>query len=373
MSRIVVSGSGPASSRHLMCSKASSMTVPPHILAEFSPTAVHRIVKDLMRLRMSVYWADFLVSLAIGVLAFAAVPLSGWALFPSILAMLVLVVALYRAVVFLHEIAHFRSRRQFATFRLWWNLLCGIPMFMPVFMYECHPEHHSQQWYGTSRDAEYLPLASTAPREIIKLILSIPLLPLFGPLRFGLLTPASWFLPQLQKYVYENMSALKLDVDYKGRPPANATERRQWMLQESGCFLVVWVAITGLLVGWIPWIFAVQWYVMYVGIAGLDTFRLLGAHRYRGNEESVSVVDQMLDTYNYPRHRAVTELWAPVGLRLHALHHLLPGLPYHSYQQAHLRLSAELPADSPYRSTESRGLFASIHALWQSSRSAGRG
>jgi fatty acid desaturase len=342
-------------------------------LENFSPKTVHGIVRDLMPLRMWIYWVDFLVSLAVGVLAFAAVPFFNWAVIPSVLAMLVLVIAMYRAVVFLHEIAHFRSRRQFATFRVWWNALCGIPMFMPVFMYECHPEHHSQQWYGTSRDAEYLPLASTAPREIVKLILSIPLLPLFGPLRFGILTPISWFVPRLRKYVYENMSALKLDVDYKGRPPANAAERRQWMLQESGCFFVAWLVVTGLLVGWIPWIFALQWYVMYVGIAGLDTIRLLGAHRYTGNEESVSVVEQMLDTYNYPRHRLLTELWAPVGLRLHALHHLLPGLPYHSYQQAHVRLSAELPADSPYQRTESSGLLASIRTLWRASISARSG
>jgi len=47
-------------------------------------------------------------------------------------------------------------------------------------------------------------------------------------------------------------------------------------------------------------------------------------------------------------------LWAPVGLRYHALHHLLPNLPYHSLGAAHRRLLAQLPADSPYRATASR-------------------
>ena len=30
---------------------------------------------------------------------------------------------------------------------------------------------------------------------------------------------------------------------------------------------------------------------------------------------------------NYPQRAWLSELWAPVGLRYHALHHLQPGLP----------------------------------------------
>jgi fatty acid desaturase len=339
-------------------------------LEGFSPGTVHKIVSDLMRPKMAVYWTDFLLSLALAGGAFAVIPLLHWRMPASLLAMLVLVIAMYRGFVFLHEIVHFQSRRQFARFRFWWNVLYGIPMFVPIFMFQHHPEHHSQRWYGTSRDAEYIALARMPPREIVKLLVSVPLLPLFGPVRFGVLTPISWFVPKLRTYVYENLSALKLDLDYQGHPPATAAERRSWMVQEAGCLVVLIAAAAGFLSGVIPWVFLLQWYVMYAGMAGLDTVRLLGAHRYRGNEESMSVVDQMLDTYNYPRRRALTELWAPVGLRLHALHHLLPGLPYHSYQEAHLRLVAQLPAASPYRSTESRGLLASIRTLWRTSQSS---
>ena len=44
----------------------------------------------------------------------------------------------------------------------------------------------------------------------------------------------------------------------------------------------------------------------------------------------------------------LAELWAPVGLRYHALHHLLPSLPYHSLPEAHRRLAAQLGSGSTY-------------------------
>jgi fatty acid desaturase len=49
---------------------------------------------------------------------------------------------------------------------------------------------------------------------------------------------------------------------------------------------------------------------------------------------------QFLDTVNVPPPALLPVLWAPVGLRYHALHHLLPRLPYHNLAIAHRRLAA---------------------------------
>jgi fatty acid desaturase len=54
----------------------------------------------------------------------------------------------------------------------------------------------------------------------------------------------------------------------------------------------------------------------------------------------------------------------PVGLRFHALHHMLPSLPYHSLSEAHRILMTALPSDSIYFQTNSRGLWATMRTLW---------
>ena len=50
-----------------------------------------------------------------------------------------------------------------------------------------------------------------------------------------------------------------------------------------------------------------------------------GAHRYCGSGEPMSSAEQVRDSNDFPG--VLAELWAPVGLRYHAMHHLFPQLP----------------------------------------------
>ena len=72
---------------------------------------------------------------------------------------------------------------------------------------------------------------------------------------------------------------------------------------------------------------------------------------------------------SWARVRATTgsELWAPVGLRYHALQHLLPGIPYHALPLAHRRLASEMGVDSAYHGANYGGLWPLVGRLWASS------
>jgi fatty acid desaturase len=146
---------------------------------------------------------------------------------------------------------------------------------------------------------------------------------------------------------------------------------RVWRRQEAFCFGYGLLAFIAILAGILPVENVVKVYFVAVGVVGLNQLRTLGAHRFRHRGEELTFLEQLLDSVNYPRWPLLTGLWAPIGLRYHALHHLFPSIPYHNLHEAHLRLMAQLPADSPYRQTVSPGLWAALSVLWRSARSSG--
>jgi fatty acid desaturase len=139
-------------------------------------------------------------------------------------------------------------------------------------------------------------------------------------------------------------------------------------LQESLCFLWTAGVAAALIAGIVPCAFLPTAYLVSVCILFINAVRTLGAHHYTHDGGEVTFVDQLLDSVNYPNHPLLSELWAPVGLRFHALHHLFPSLPYHNLATAHRLLMAGLPPDSPYRQTESRSLTVSLLQLWGATR-----
>ena len=98
----------------------------------------------------------------------------------------------------------------------------------------------------------------------------------------------------------------------------------------------------------------------------LNQIRTLVAHLWANEGEPMTVTAQYLDSVNVPPPGLMAGLWAPVGLRYHALHHLLPSVPYYALGEAHRRLSAELAPDSAYHNASYKGLPGLAYRLAKS-------
>jgi Fatty acid desaturase len=191
--------------------------------------------------------------------------------------------------------------------------------------------------------------------------------------RFFVLTPLTWFSEHWRNTVHRHASSLVINARYVRADPT-PEELRIIRWQELGCFL--WCL--GIAV--VPPVFLNRWpipgliqaYATAVLALLLNALRTLGAHRYGNDGRPVHLLAQILDSVNYPYRPWFTELWGPVGLRHHAIHHLQPTLPYHALPEAHRRLMGALPLDSPYRSTVEISLAGALRDLWRRSRAATR-
>jgi len=323
----------------------------------------HAIVRDLMVPRPLRYWADFLTTIGVAYVAFAAYLAASPFSLPQGAAFVVSGLAMYRAVVFTHEITHHRGE-SFGAFRFAWNVLCGIPMLMPSFMYGNHNGHHTSDAYGTWSDPEYI-LHSPAWRFKVVAFLLLPLLyPILVVLRFLVFTPLALMSNRLNRFVWTYGSSLYvMNESYRRDYDAAAETGSRWV-QECACWILTWSIAALTLTGRIDWTTIGKTYLVFFFWMAINQVRTLAAHRYRSDaNQPVTYLDQLLDTNTFPRGSWLPELWAPVGPRYHALHHLLPVMPYHSMAAAHRRLMARLPPDSPYHQTVRPGLWEVLSGL----------
>jgi fatty acid desaturase len=335
--------------------------------SEFSIGQARKIVADLFEPKPWIYWTDFLLSLIVGGACFRAVRFADNVAISTI-CFIVSCFLYYRVVLFTHEMTHLREG-SFKAFRVVWNVLCGIPFLIPSYLYYIHLDHHKRKSYGTEEDGEYLALANGPRWKIVFYLAQSFVIPPLAWFRFLVLTPASWFCPPLRRWLHRHASSMIMDPGFV-RPEPTDRERRIWRFQETGCFLVCAGAAWLIYRGRIPYpvAFLCQVYATGVFIVLLNEIRTIAAHGFTSDGGQMTFADQLVDSVNFPGRPLTGGLWAPVGLRYHALHHLFPSMPYHNLDKAHHRLMAELPADSPYRGTVSPGLWVTMSKLWSVSK-----
>lgn len=334
----------------------------------FSMAEARRIVGQQFRPRAAIYWTDLLTTWIVAIGTFRLVR-EQW-LGPGVQLALFVVscLAIYRASLFIHELIHLPSDK-FYGFRIVWNLLCGIPFLIPSFVYYRHLDHHRRRHYGTDHDGEYLPLAHRSRWWILGILAQSLIMPGLAVWRFAVLTPLTWLHPSIRTWVHRHASSMIIDPTYL-RPLPTSRVLRIIRLQEFGCLLFIATFVAMTISGRQPLFVLYQAYATGVAVVTLNAVRTLAAHRWLGNGAPMTFLEQLVDSVNVPAGSWWNVAWAPVGLRFHALHHLFPTLPYHALADAHRRLMAELPADSPYHLTESPSLAAELRTLWRRSSAA---
>lgn len=330
----------------------------------FPMSEAKKVVEDLFEPSAAIYWSDFLFNALVGWGCFAcALYFPNFSLYQIVLAV-VSVFCLYRAVIFIHELTHLK-KDTFGEFRFVWNLLCGFPFMVPSFTYMgVHIDHHKQKMYGTKDDGEYLPFVHLGRLRIILFFVIMLVVPLVFLLRF-LITPIAYVIPPLHKLLWQYLSSLSIDSEWK-RPEPSERDGKYWQLQEWTTFLYAAVFVGLLATHVLPLKVFVLWYLVAASILVVNGLRTIAAtHAYRNPSDNIlEFSEQVLDSVTVPGNPITTGLWAPVGLRYHAAHHLFPGMPYHNLAEAHKRLMKTLPENSIYRMTLRDSLWHGLVYIW---------
>jgi fatty acid desaturase len=330
------------------------------------------IVNRLSKPKPIIYWLDFLFHVTLGWAAFIVLVRAPAMSLIGIGAGAIAILALYRAVLFIHELAHLK-KSTFRLFRFVWNLTCGLPLLTPSFVYSgVHNDHHSGRIYGTYADGEYLPFGLWPRYKIIGYLLLIFVLPVVFATRFILLVPLSLVSERFRRVVWERLSSLTIDLSYRRPPPAKRDDR-SWRLQELGAFVYGATVIGLVIFNILPTSVLVSWYVVTTLIFLLNSLRTLAAHAYRNpGDQPMTRAEEFLDSVDVPGIPFFTALWAPVGLRFHATHHLFPSLPYHELGKANRALINGLPDNRLYLEASRKSLYDALGRLWKEARAAQR-
>jgi fatty acid desaturase len=323
-----------------------------------------KLLEDCFPANPWIYWTDFLFTAVVGWGAFIETERLPAFSLAQITFFLISVFALYRGVLFIHELTH-RERTDLPGFSIAWNLVFGIPTLFPSFMYRgVHIDHHKKNSYGTEEDGEYLPLGASPFWKTAVYMGQSFLLPILVLFRFGILAPFSLVHPRLRHFVMARNSSLAIRFDTVRKIPGGI-DLRNWYILEALCFFY-FVAVAGFFVtGTLSLDTLFHIYLTMVTLFFINSIRTIVAHRYRNRAgKEISFQDQLLDSVNIEGNSVVAELLAPVGLRYHALHHLFPTLPYHNLGIAHRRLRARLPADSFYHQTVEPSFWAALVTHW---------
>jgi fatty acid desaturase len=196
--------------------------------------------------------------------------------------------------------------------------------------------------------------------------------PFLVVLRFLIFTPLSFIYPPFRPWLLERFSSFGI-INFQHRMAITPnTPLGYWAFLDLACSVRTWIPFALVGLGVFEWTRVALMFLIAASVLSLNFIRVICLHDYLSDDGQLSFAGQLRDSITLPNNPVVTELFVPLGLRYHALHHLFPHLPYHTLGRAHRRLMKELPAGSDYHQTVRAGIGAVFARLWRSSLSKPR-
>lgn len=320
---------------------------------------IRPLVRDLHKVNRTTYWADLLCSSGAGWLCFAIAAFVHLPLWGTLLSVGAAVAFLYRSLCFVHELSH-QTHRTLPGFEAAYNALVGFPLLMPSFVYAgVHQNHHRVDLYGTERDPEYLPFSRSAFMTTVFASESM-FIPLILLVRFVVLAPGAMVNRRFAAWLTVHLSSLTMNPKYRRELTPQLLRK---VRRDGAIVFAIWATALALsAAGFFSWRWFLVWMAVDCSISFVNCMRTLGAHAYQSDGQPMDREAQLHDSIDTPG-AFWTEVWAPVGLRYHALHHYFPGIPYHNLPEAYRRIVHCLPIADQYRQMSSRSLPRSLKKL----------
>jgi fatty acid desaturase len=309
-----------------------------------------------------IYWSDLLSTSALGWAAFVLAFRVESAL-ATAACLFVAIFAHYRGLVFTHELEHLPAG-SLPGFSAAWHLLEGMPCLVPHFVYRgVHRIHHSARYYGTAEDPEYIAFVRQGSlREPVRLLGLALIFPLMLAVRYLVLSPLSLCSTKLRRWVQVNASSLVMKLDYQRQLPSGA-EMRAWRIEEITTSLYAWTVVLLVAFGPLPLLALGFWWIVMGGAMFANCVRGLAAtHRYDSAGEQLSFDAHIGDSFDLQKFSLLHLLIAPLGLSLHATHHVFPSLPYYALPRAQALLVRECEGEGKPLAFYAAGQWSSLTA-----------